>query len=116
MKYKFEIGDRVKVLDGSKIENYTSGWAMKEKEIETWNRRTNDAEVHSADVQEVKHARWIPDDKAYIWRCSECGHFTNERIVKWYRDIEGNVCYRSDQPPFYCSRCGAKMNLEEKGK
>lgn len=88
----------------------------REEAIEAWNRRTNDAEVHSADVQEVKHARWIPDDKAYIWRCSECEHFTNERIVKWYRDIEGNVCYRSDQPPFYCSRCGAKMNLEEKGK
>ena len=30
MKYKFNIGDRVKVLDGSKIENYTCGWAMKE--------------------------------------------------------------------------------------
>ena len=30
MKYKFNIGDRVKVLDGSKIKDYTSGWAMKE--------------------------------------------------------------------------------------
>lgn len=30
MEYKFNIGDRVKVLDGSKIKNYTSGWVMKE--------------------------------------------------------------------------------------
>lgn len=30
MKYKFKIGDRVKVLDGSKIKDYTHGWCMKE--------------------------------------------------------------------------------------
>ena len=30
MKYKFEIGDRVKVLDGSKIKDYTCGWCMNE--------------------------------------------------------------------------------------
>lgn len=28
MKYKFNIGDRVRVLDGSKIEDYTGGWCM----------------------------------------------------------------------------------------
>ena len=42
MKYKFNIGDRVRVLDGSKIENYTYGWAMKEaigKEGVITNRR-----------------------------------------------------------------------------
>lgn len=30
MKYKFKIGDRVKVLDGSKIKDYTCGWCMNE--------------------------------------------------------------------------------------
>lgn len=28
MEYKFNIGDRVKVLDGSKIKEYTYGWFM----------------------------------------------------------------------------------------
>lgn len=30
MEYKFHIGDRVMVLDGSKIEEYTYGWFMKD--------------------------------------------------------------------------------------
>lgn len=30
MEYKFKIGDRVKVLDGSKIKEYTNGWDMEE--------------------------------------------------------------------------------------
>lgn len=30
MKYEFNIGDRVRVLDGSKIKNYTGGWCMKD--------------------------------------------------------------------------------------
>lgn len=28
MGYKFNIGDRVRVLDGSKIKDYTGGWYM----------------------------------------------------------------------------------------
>lgn len=30
MKFKFNIGDRVRVLDGSKIKDYTGGWCMKD--------------------------------------------------------------------------------------
>lgn len=41
-----------------------------------------------------------------VWKCSECGHLTGERI---FRDING-IRYRSENP-FYCSRCGAKMGL-----
>lgn len=69
----------------------------------------------AADVQEVKHGKWIRDDDQDGWRCSECGHATNERILKWYQEINGdtcNICYQSAKP-FYCSRCGAKMDLED---
>lgn len=70
----------------------------------------------AADVQEVKHGKWIRyDDQDGGWRCSECGHATNERILKWYQEINGdtcNICYQSAKP-FYCSRCGAKMDLED---
>jgi hypothetical protein len=30
MRYKFNVGDRVRVLDGSKIEEYTYGWFMED--------------------------------------------------------------------------------------
>lgn len=30
MKFKFNVGDKVRVLDGSKIEDYAGGWCMKE--------------------------------------------------------------------------------------
>jgi DNA-directed RNA polymerase subunit RPC12/RpoP len=65
----------------------------------------------TADVQQVKHGHWVLDDETDGWRCSECGHATNERILKWYQEINGdtcNICYQSAKP-FYCSRCGAKM-------
>lgn len=72
--------------------------------------------IPTADVQEVKHGKWIRyDDQDGGWRCSECGHATNERILKWYQEINGdtcNICYQSAKP-FYCSRCGAKMALED---
>lgn len=67
------------------------------------------------DVEEVRHGKWIYDGGTDGWGCSECGHATNERILKWYQEINGdtcNICYRSAKP-FYCSRCGAKMDLEE---
>lgn len=69
----------------------------------------------TADVREVKHGRWVLDDGTDGWRCSECGHATNERILKWYQEINGdtcNICYQSAKP-FYCSRCGAKMENVE---
>lgn len=69
-----------------------------------------------ADVQEVKYGEWVPDDKSGGWRCSNCGHATNEKLLKWYQVINKNSwnwCYQSTNP-FYCSRCGAKMNLDDK--
>lgn len=66
-----------------------------------------------ADVHEVKHGHWMPYNETEGWKCSECGHATNERVLKWYQEINGdtcNICYQSAKP-FYCSRCGAKMEL-----
>ena len=66
--------------------------------------------VPIADVKEVRHGHWMLSDETDVWKCSECGHLTSERIFKQYRDINGNTCYQSENP-FYCSRCGAKMDL-----
>lgn len=56
----------------------------------------------TADVQEVKHGKWIVwgmfDD---LVKCSCCG----------YEDTLNHVSYESLR---YCGRCGAKMGEDEK--
>ena len=52
-------------------------------------------DLHSADVMQVVHGKWIDTDNYYRrWKCSECGSHTKEA-----------------QPPF-CPYCGAKMDKE----
>lgn len=57
----------------------------------------------AADVQEVKHGKWVElvkirkDGKARLvhWQCSLCG------------------CFLGTNTANYCPNCGAKMDLEE---
>lgn len=52
----------------------------------------------TVDVQEVKHAKWVPDKKREgIVICSEC---KRGECCDWFRDN-------------YCSHCGAKMLEDE---
>lgn len=58
----------------------------------------------TADVQEVKHGKWIPSrDKDGIYEevCSECGY-----IEKY------NIDPNNNKHPNYCPHCGAKMDGE----
>lgn len=53
----------------------------------------------AADVQEIKHGKWIPDKKREgIVICSEC---KRGECCDWFR-------YK------YCYECGARMDLEDK--
>lgn len=55
----------------------------------------------TADVQEVRHGRWISNDLGgYKWAyyCSECGR------------VDG---YPFNDRHKYCPHCGAKMDLED---
>ena len=57
---------------------------------------------HRADVQEVRHGKWIYTSRSPEWadcKCSECG----------YTDSFANVmeCFYN-----YCPECGAKMDKE----
>lgn len=65
------------------LENYLSG-INKAKQLLR--------DYPAADVQEVRHARWIKSDRSeyYNWECSLCN---------------GLVEFRSD----FCPECGAKM-------
>lgn len=60
-----------------------------------------------ADVQEVKHAKWVHYGEDV--QCSNCGH------------VSDDICFGGDMDsgyytvlPHYCSNCGAKMDLEDK--
>lgn len=61
----------------------------------------------TADVQEVRHGRWIRATTYGSYTCSICGAMDT--------DCDDYPCYGNyrvlDQQ--YCSRCGAKMDLEE---
>ena len=64
------------------------------------------ADVPAADVQEVKHAKWIQRGEDVI--CSNCGQLTEDRCI----DGDNESGYYTVLP-HYCSACGARM-LEEK--
>lgn len=76
----------------------------------------------TADVQEVRHGKWIEDKETGCLMCSKCGHFTDEIIGDFtYADekiaeilsiTKGALIHRS-MNPFYCSKCGAKMDGKE---
>ena len=61
-------------------------------------------EIPAADVEPVRHGRWILYGEGYD--CSEC--------KKW---VDGDIRYSfEDRTPFlpvYCPFCGAKMDKEE---
>lgn len=76
----------------------------------------------TADVQEVRHGKWIEDKETGCLMCSKCGHFTDEIIGDFtYADekiaeilsiTKGALIHRS-MNPFYCSKCGARMDGKE---
>ena len=75
----------------------------------------------TADVQAVRHGKWIEDKETGSLTCSECGHFTDEIIgdmIEADEDIslaleipQKTIIHRS-MNPIYCSKCGAKMDGE----
>lgn len=57
----------------------------------------------TADVQEVKHGKWIFDGECGITKCSNC---------KW--SIEEYFTNPNTRKPYvHCPNCGAIMDLEE---
>ena len=58
--------------------------------------------IPSADVAQVRHGRWVLDEKRYVIYCSECS-----APVSYYPNIKD---VRDEN--HYCPNCGAKMDLE----
>ena len=50
--------------------------------------------IPAADVEEVRHGRWIKSESSGLYKCSKCGRYaTNSDVLNWE----------------YCN-CGAKMD------
>lgn len=63
-------------------------------------------DMPTADVQEVKHAKWVHYGE--YAQCSNCEHVTEDYC------IEGdNESGYYTVLPHYCSNCGRKMDLED---
>lgn len=59
----------------------------------------------TADVQEVKHGKWINVRGAYFnthRECNLCHHVTDDYVI--------NKDRRCFDAPFYCPNCGARMD------
>ena len=52
-------------------------------------------DINAADVQPVKHGKWIGVDYDTYFECSECKHMTDWQLYK------------------YCPYCGARMDGDE---
>lgn len=64
--------------------------------------KVGDTERRTADVEPVRHGKWISVDSDVIFECSECG---TEVSTSWDYD---------DPDMFtYCPNCGAKMDKED---
>lgn len=58
----------------------------------------------AADVEEVKHGKWIEYPRAHYFKCSEC-----KETVPYKKA----VLIRGKRKYKYCPHCGAKMDLED---
>ena len=57
----------------------------------------------AADVEEVKHGKWIEYPRAHYFKCSEC-----KETVPYKKA----VLIRGKRKYKYCPHCGAKMGAE----
>ena len=69
-------------------------------------------QIPAADVQPVKHGRWVWDEDGMdwglgAWKCSACG----TRTDTWWQGDHRLIPMRCSGSKF-CGNCGAKMDLE----
>lgn len=98
-----------KYIDAEKIEYKTmlfpvlDGMLVRTKKIENIVERQEIDKIQTADVQEVKHGKWIDrgwhpisiEGSAHFYKCSICAH----------KQIGTSE---------YCPNCGARMDGDEK--
>ena len=86
----------------SVLMNYCNRFNSKQLESITEMIYELENSIESADVQPIRHGRWIPqgDD---MWLCSNC----KENIIFSMHESDRTEKQR------YCCRCGARMDLKD---
>ena len=64
----------------------------------------------AADVQEVKHGRWITSEITMDSGCTSCSCCHSEYYIGDLQNLEGNNDF-----VMYCPHCGARMDGGENG-
>lgn len=68
------------------------------------------ADMPTADVQEVKHGRWITSEIATDSGCTSCSCCCSEYYIGDLQNLEGDNDF-----VMYCPNCGARMDGDEGG-
>jgi hypothetical protein len=73
--------------------------------VQMWETINDDIGIKAADVQPVKHGKWIIDNDYYT--CSRCNHqYLKDKILSM-------TIYPSGGIPYYCPCCGSRMDGEQ---
>lgn len=103
----FDFAEAVKEMSASEILNYYRNLYYAEPQVTERGIVANAINDYlTADVQEVKHAKWVHYGK--YAQCSNCEHVTDD--IYYEGDMDSGYY---TVLPHYCSNCGAKMDLED---
>ena len=106
-KYEHTAGRRYAIVCMNCMAQIDPGWAQSWGAVQgMWNRRAQPAnepltrdsveEAPAADVESVRHGKWLINSDGYYPYCSECKEEP-----------------RSGELTNYCPNCGAKMDKED---
>ena len=99
----------MRYIDADKLKEFYEPYAERKLSVPVDVILLNIDDMPSADVQEIKHGRWIKKYRGNFV-CSVCG--------TWYRTIDdyGSII-DGEINDNYCETCGAKMDeVEEKNE
>ena len=103
----FDFAEAVKEMSAAEILNYYRNLYYAEPQVTERGIVANAINDYlAADVQEVKHAKWVHYGENI--QCSNCGHVSDD--VYYEGDMDSGYY---TVLPNYCSNCGAKMDLED---
>lgn len=103
----FDFAEAVKGMSASEILNYYRNLYYAEPQVTERGIVANAINDYlTADVQKVKHAKWVHYGK--YAQCSNCEHVTDD--IYYEGDMDSGYY---TVLPHYCSNCGVKMDLED---
>lgn len=66
------------------------------------------SELEAADIQPVKHGRWISTEELYYNGMTKCSCCNEEYCIEYIWNLQGDLGAVN-----YCPNCGARMDLKD---